>query len=358
MKKILVLPAGMPAAVNFARLNRDRFELLGASSNYFEPAATEYSHCFYLPHVSETTFVARLECILAENNIKSIFCAHQVVWSLIANEIASRLGVELVNASPIPAMLKPYQFAMTEADRLRQHAQLFDKNLNLPPQIALAALYRQFVEIPGECDRDKLLLFLIAFATAPAGDVVEIGSLWGKSAYVLAWLSQFHGIGSVLCIDPWSQQELIQSSPDNQLVRLSTATHDINQGFLVFCQNLLAAGFRNVNYRRQLSSDASHYYAANRRVSSPEFGSTDYTGAVSIAHIDGNHDIAAVRQDVDDWGPRVLPGGWLIIDDYTWKFGDGPRKVGDEYLLGQLSNWDCAFVMGGALALKKGERND
>lgn len=353
MKRILVLPAGMPAAVNFTRLNRDRFELLGASSNRFEPAAMEYSCCFYLPHVSETTFAASLERILVENNVKSIFCAHQVVWSLIANEIASRLGVELINAAPIPAMLKPYQFAMTEADRLRQHAHLFDKKLNLPSLIALAALYRQFMEIPGECDRDKLLLFLIAFATAPAGDVIEIGSLWGKSAYVLAWLSQFYSVGSVLCIDPWSQQELIQSSPDNQLVRLSTATHDINQGFLVFCQNLLAAGFRDVNYRRELSTEASRFYACNRRVSSPEFGTTEYIGSVSVAHIDGNHDVDAVRQDVADWGPRVLPGGWLIIDDYTWKFGDGPRRVGDECLTGQLARWDCAFVMGGALALKR-----
>lgn len=353
MKRILVLPAGMPAAVNFARLNRDRFELMGASSNRFEPAATEYSRYFYLPHVSEAAFVSSLESLLVENNISSIFCAHQVVWSLIANEIVGRLEVELINAAPIPAMLKPYQFSMTEAERLMQNAYLFDKNMRLPSLIALAALYRQFMEIPGECDRDKLLLFLIAFATAPAGDVIEIGSLWGKSAYVLAWLSQFYGIGSVLCIDPWSQQDLIQSSPDNQLVRLSTATHDINQGFLVFCQNLLAAGFRNVNYRRELSTEASQFYACNRRVSSPEFGTTEYIGAVSVAHIDGNHDIDAVRQDVIDWGPRILPGGWLIIDDYTWKFGDGPRRIGDEYLMGQLPRWDCAFVMGGALAIRR-----
>lgn len=45
MKKILVLPAGMPAAVNYARANRDRYELVGASSNRYESSSGEYSIC-------------------------------------------------------------------------------------------------------------------------------------------------------------------------------------------------------------------------------------------------------------------------------------------------------------------------
>ena len=45
-----------------------------------------------------------------------------------------------------------------------------------------------------------------AMRHAPAGDVVEIGSWWGKSAALFVLLARRFDIGSVLCVDPWSRR--------------------------------------------------------------------------------------------------------------------------------------------------------
>jgi hypothetical protein len=45
----------------------------------------------------------------------------------------------------------------------------------------------------------------------------------------------------------------------------------------------------------------------------------------------------------------MLPGGWLILDDYEWAHGDGPRRAGDELLDDRMAK---CFVAGGALFIK------
>ena len=49
-----------------------------------------------------------------------------------------------------------------------------------------------------------------------------------------------------------------------------------------------------------------------------------------------------------------MDGGWIVIDDYTWPFGDGPRRVGDEFLAANRDRISAAFVMGGALFIRSG----
>lgn len=348
---ILVLPAGMPAAIRYARANRDRLRLIGASSNRYEPAAGEYAECHYLPHVSDPDFLPALRGLLRRAAVTAIVCQHQVVWSLLDQSLTPD-EPPLLNPPPIPAMLSPYQAALQDALVMRSLAHQYGYGDNLPPELALAGIVRHIDDLPGECDRDKYLLFLLAASTAPAGDLVEIGSLWGRSAYLLAWLANYYDLGNLLCIDPWSVQAAVQHSLNDQLVKLSSSTHDISAGFQVFCQNMLAGGFNNSNYLRMLSNEAVCSYRDKNTVETCEFGLTRYEGSISILHIDGNHDLDVVRQDVADWCPLVKPGGWIIIDDYTWKFGDGPRMTGDEFVKENAANIACSFVMGGALAIR------
>ena len=49
----------------------------------------------------------------------------------------------------------------------------------------------------------------------------------------------------------------------------------------------------------------------------------------------------------------VVPCGWIILDDYTWKAGDGPKVAGDRYLRENMGRISHAFIMGGALAIRK-----
>jgi len=62
-----------------------------------------------------------------------------------------------------------------------------------------------------------------------------------------------------------------------------------------------------------------------------------------------NHDYGSVKKDCELWLDRMLPGSWLILDDYIWAHGDGPYRAGNELLLDQPERIGCAFVCGKAL---------
>jgi hypothetical protein len=94
-------------------------------------------------------------------------------------------------------------------------------------------------------------------------------------------------------------------------------------------------------------------YASGSRVQSPEFGLTSYAGAISLLHIDANHEEDSVAQDVAVWTPHIRPGGWVVLDDYLWSFGDGPKVVGDRLLEAWGEDAACAFVSGGALFIQR-----
>lgn len=52
---------------------------------------------------------------------------------------------------------------------------------------------------------------------------------------------------------------------------------------------------------------------------------------LSVLHIDGDHEYASVRSDLDRFLPFVLPGGIVIMDDYSNRYADVKRAT-DETL--------------------------
>jgi len=79
-----------------------------------------------------------------------------------------------------------------------------------PSLIDLSAIYRIVDTVPGMCDHDKMDALCAVLRCAPTGDIVEIGSWWGKSAVLLHMLSRQHKIGALLCVDPWQDEHLLQ----------------------------------------------------------------------------------------------------------------------------------------------------
>src|SRR5271167_3599544 len=71
-----------------------------------------------------------------------------------------------------------------------------------------AGLIRLADAIPGMGGEEEMIAVMEAMRHAPAGDVVEIGSRWGRSAALLAWLARRYEIGNVLCVDPWVSEAL------------------------------------------------------------------------------------------------------------------------------------------------------
>ncbi|NBQ05037.1 MAG: class I SAM-dependent methyltransferase [Actinobacteria bacterium] len=78
----------------------------------------------------------------------------------------------------------------------------------------------------------------------------------------------------------------------------------------------------------------------------------EYERHVAVIHIDGNHDYSSVREDCELWLTRLVPGAWLILDDYIWAHGDGPYRMGNELLRDEVDRIERAFVSGKALFVK------
>ena len=53
---------------------------------------------------------------------------------------------------------------------------------------------------------------------------------------------------------------------------------------------------------------------------------------IGVLVVDGGHEYPVVRRDLEDYGPKVLPGGFMFIDDYSDAFPGVMRAV-DEYFV-------------------------
>ena len=136
-------------------------------------------------------------------------------------EIAPSIVLE--NTSPVNAELDGYRAAQCHAHALIKNLlPLSVKEIAKPSisEIELSSLFRHADLIPGMCDHEKLCVLCEIARYSPCGDVVEIGSWWGKSAFILARLAHCYNIGNLLCVDPWSNEHLVQH---DEKIRLSSS---------------------------------------------------------------------------------------------------------------------------------------
>lgn len=353
MTKTLIFPSSIPASVHFKFQAEARGEqVIGASSLAMDVEAESYDTWIRLPTIYEVTFDNTFINTIHDHEINAIFCPHSIIHAHIAKLLEQlHLPIKLINQAPAELDQQSYQMLLERAARVTRtaipctHSGLTFK-LN-----EIAACLRYVEQIPGESDEDKIAALIAAIHDAPQGDVVEIGCLWGRSAFILAKFAHQQNIGNFLAIDPWQANFSLQvDAPD--AVRADTWKQNWDGIFSGFCINmgLLPAGCHN--YIRRPAETALAHYQDHQEVESPEFGRTLYTGKIGLLHIDGNHDYNAVLQDVSLWSPYLAPGGWLILDDYTWLHGDGPRLVGDQFLQDHAAKVANSFVIGTALFIK------
>lgn len=325
---ILVFPAGLPRSLDFITTHPDA---VGASSVANDPAKIHYKYWAHVPYITAPDFPEIMAQCLSEHGITEIYCPHNIAWGFLKKMVEDIDGVEVLEPSPISVEQQPYRQALEAAAQL-------DSPLS---KLELAGILKTAWRIEGEMVDSKIAALSRIFPELPKGDIVEIGALYGKSAYVLSWLSHRHDIGNILCIDPWGQLNGNADNPD--VVAATLSQRDRNLIRLGFIMNLSAAG--NINYVCQFSEKAVPDYQKGTVIS--EMGKTSYVGKISILHIDGNHDYEFVLQDCEIWAPMVQPGGWIIFDDYEWRLGDGPKKAADVFV--QRTKLETTFVDGGAL---------
>lgn len=359
-KPILIFPGGMPRSLEYLeRSLRDGQSVIGASSLAHDFSREKYPAWLFLPYITEPEFDQALKQAISQSNIGGIYSPNPVVWDYlnrVLNELAP--GVALVNASPVDGELSGYRAALGHARSLLDRPLPLASNVAARPSMPameLAALFRHADVIPGMCDHEKFCVLCEIARRSPAGDIVEIGSWWGKSAFILARLARCYAIGKLLCVDPWSNAHLVQNDETGMVDKVS-AQVDAEEALAVFEMNLLPYNANHVNYLRMPSTDGARHYRQHRKVMTSAFGTTRYAGQIAILHIDGNHSYAAAKADIAAWGGLVVAGGWIIVDDYIWPYGDGPQRVGDEFLAEHQDKIDVAFVMGSALFLQLSSR--
>lgn len=139
-------------------------------------------------------------------------------------------------------------------------------------------------------------LYLLCYLQELAGDVVEIGSWQGYSTTFLAKAVRDSGNGTLYAIDHFrgnagKEQYYVVGQPD---------LSDLRQGF-------------EKNLRRLALWDAVHL------LDMPNEEAARHLEGVKIRllFIDGDHTREGVEKDIRLFLPLVLPGGFVVFDDFA-----------------------------------------
>lgn len=311
------------------------FPYAGPEAEAYAEAATERGeevlriYPDMLPSIHSNLFAGAFETMGAYFQPTHIYCPAASVYHFMRNLIVERnLPIKLIGKSPIQKAMDEHRKLMKRAEELQPLAKM--------PAVELAGILKIAMNIYGESSDEKLAAMIGVFDDAPKeGNIVEIGCLAGRTAFVLGLMAARSGINSLLTIDPWAADAGVQSDSPQLLTELTNE----------WDWDTLAEMF-DVNTAVRLS------YHAHARCSSSDAGVDPSQLEISVIHIDGNHDYAAAKSDCDRFASRILPGGWLILDDYEWAHGDGPRRAGDELLQDRADEIDHYGVVCKALFVK------
>jgi hypothetical protein len=347
----LVFPAVTPGAIDYARkCRREGRRVVGAAS---VPADTAgYDHWGNLPGVNEDDFSAAFIDLVEQQGISHLFVPVPSAWFFLERFIREKnLPLILINESPFTVQACHYAELLQTADRLQPFERVLAQGASRLGREAIAAILRQARLIHGESNEDKLTAMMGIFASAPKGDVVEIGTLMGRTAAVLRLLAETYEIGPVLTVDPWAGEQAVQKDSPVYIQDMAFAwpKNSLPDGFRI---NMLGMGSRNFAHLRLPSAKAFPLYASGQHLCDADFSGFTPCGRIAVMHIDGNHDYAFVKEDIDLWGTRLAPGAWVIFDDYVWMHGDGPQRAGNDFLKRKSRDMELAFCCGKALYCK------
>lgn len=360
LQKLLIFPIDMPQAEEVARNAKILgMQVLGASSEASQSHWVD--KVIYLPYVTATDFPSALTAALEKHRIDQLHTDHPAVWSFLDNwrqQLAQR-NVRFDSAYPYDNLTRRYEpsfiWAVHTADwDLFGHADISQSEPSSDKIHKLAGLHFFYNCIPGESDDAKLAtLYKLAFKVPANSDWVEIGSLYGKSAYALGWLARRTGQHSLVCVDPWATDKTEDQGQQADLINRQRTRLDTESVFNIFLAN--ASHLENVSHIRSTSQNAASYY---RQMSEESQGGNrprnnsgaQVRGQVGLLHIDGNHSYESAKLDIECWAPLMAKGGWMVVDDYRWSFGDGPKVAADEFL--ESGRADLAFAVGDTLYMR------
>lgn len=353
MSATLIFPAVTPEAREYAYRERGHGRaVVAASSVPCDENAAFYSLWEYLPAIHEPRFPSAFRRLVERYGVDRLFVPVPSVHVFLRQYLAEHdLPLAIVNESPFEVEARRYRELLLAADQAMSLERAIAGTASRLSRERIAAMLRAAMLIHGESNESKLAAMMGIFASAPRGDVVEIGALVGRSAAALRLLAGYYAIGPVLTVDPWDGELSIQQdSPE--LIREMAFAWPPGVVAGQFRVNMLGLGSRDFAHLPLPSREAFEIYRRGGHIGDADFGGFRPEGRIAVLHIDGNHDYASVADDWLRWGSCLMPGGWVIFDDYVWAHGDGPRRVADEMLRSEHERIDCAFACGKALFIR------
>jgi len=327
-------------------------EIVLASSERFNENSNQQLNVELLPYIYDQSFLSEITNMIALNGINTIYSPVTSVHAFLKNQIESdKIEVKLIAESPIDNQQSVYRKLFEQAETAQKDIRRLEPNNRLTVN-QIASILRQTKLIYGESNLNKIQAMIAIFASVPKGDVVEIGSLMGRTAFVLSFLSQQYKIGPVLAVDPWSNEIALQKDSPQVFQSTLIDAWDCKILSRAFIVNLLSFNQEQFNYLKMTSEEGYRYWHGNFIVHSEDFGETRYIGKIALIHIDGNHDYEMVKQDCHLWLSKLTKKAWVILDDYIWAHGDGPKRVGDEILASFADKISRSFVCGKALFIQ------
>ncbi|MBT3830731.1 MAG: class I SAM-dependent methyltransferase [Gammaproteobacteria bacterium] len=359
LKSILIFPASIEQSLQYYRKTHHQgITVVGASSLEPDPAAKLFENWVRLPYISDEKFEKELLNTISTYNIGGIYTPHMAIWGhleRLLEKISPDGDVTLVNTFPFDEEIGEFDTAIEFAQELHSSDTFVDSCLTERPKLSTteaAAIFHHAKNIYGQCAREKILAMCDMARSAPRGDLIEVGVFCGKSAFILAWLAKHYSVGNLLCVDPWSFEEALEQDDDTGILADTAPRLDLSYAKKLFEINILPFSENHINFLQTTSVLASKQYTPGFEVSGTAFGKTQYKGEIAVLHIDGNHAYEAVRLDLESWFPKLISGGWIIMDDYTWPFGDGPKRAADEFLAKNKERVLTYSIAGGALFIK------
>ena len=156
--------------------------------------------------------------------------------------------------------------------------------------------------LPGWCPLEKAEYLAALVRVSGARCIVEIGVYGGRSLVPMALAAEAHG-GVVHAIDPWEVAASLEG--DNGTENDAWWSQlDHEQIYREFLRGVESFGVGDtVRVLRMKDTEALARFPA---------------GSIDLLHVDGNHSAAVSMRYVRQWGPKLVPGGYLVMDDIDW----------------------------------------
>ncbi len=133
---------------------------------------------------------------------------------------------------------------------------------------------------------------------------VEIGVFRGKSLLPLAAAIKFYKTGKIYGIDPWSAKSSAEgySADDLNAIWWKSIDYETHYKSVV----------------KWIKTEKLEKHCFILRAPAHKAAGNFADNSIDFLHVDGNHAAEIIFRDVQDYDPKIAPGGYVLVSDANW----------------------------------------